>query len=238
MIASSVNIHKIMNRTSIFIILWTFISLHLYSQEAVESKKSIGFHFMPLTLIDYTPRIRVGVEKRTNSNIGYCLELGYGNYWLNKNRLIFDGMIWNKDYRFFEVRPELKYYFDRHVTYYHCYTAVELFYTHMTDQMSNDYYHNDNTEKIILFDQADYSKDKLGLHIKGGFNIIVFNKLDFDFYVGLGIAWRKIHYQNVINPVNGVHGLYEWIVPFYKFEGKTTMLHTTLGCKIGIVFKK
>jgi hypothetical protein len=215
-----------------------FISLQAYSQETEKVKTSISVHVMPLTLIDYTPRIRVGVEMKHGNNISYSLDVGYGNYFLNKNRLIFDGMWWNEDYNFFEVRPELKYYFNDPEENFNTYCALELFYLHMTDHMTNSYYHKDNTENIILFDQADFLKDKLGLHLKAGCNIIAFNRLGVDIYLGLGVAWRQIQYQNVSNPTHGVHGWYEWYRPVYKFEGESIIFHTTMGCKIGLILNK
>lgn len=193
---------------------------------------------MPLTLIDYTPRIRAGVEMKRNNKIGYCLDVGYGNYWLNKNRLIFDGMIWNEDYKFFEIRPELKYYFNSPVSDNNYYSSLELFCIHITDQMHNDYFHKDNSENTIDFDRADFRKNKLGLHLKAGGNVIAFKRLNFDFYFGLGVAWRQFHYQNVINPSNGTHGWYEWYAPKYRFEGERFIFHTTMGCKVGIFVKK
>ena len=215
-----------------------FISLQLYSQETEKSINRIDFHFMPFTLIDYTPRIRAGVEMKIHNKIGYCLELGYGNYGLNKNRLIFDGMMWNEDYKFFEIRPELKYYFHSPVSDNNYYSSLELFGIHMTDQMYNGYFHKDNSENTILFDRAVFRKNKLGLHLKAGGNVIACNRLNLDFYFGLGVAWRQIHYQNVVNPTNGIHGWYEWYAPRYRFEGEGFIFHTTMGCKIGFILKK
>ena len=177
-------IGQIMRQISLTIILCIFTGLHLYPQETGEKLRSIDVHLMPLTLIDYTPRTRIGFEIRSNGRTGYCLELGYGNYLFNRNRLIFEGMEWDEDYKFFEIRPELKYYFNSSASYYNFYFALEAFLIHMTDQMHDRYFHKDNSENTIEFDRADFNKNKFGLHLKGGLNTISFKRLILDFYCG------------------------------------------------------
>ena len=199
--------------------------------------KRLELHIMPLTFADYTPRLRLGLEYIQNDKLGYDLEFGFGNYSINKSRL--EGMVWTNEYSFFEVRPEVKYYFYRSGNDLAFYLATELFYINMSDIFEDDYYHLQNSSLIVNYDQAIFNKQKFGIHLKGGLQAILLNRLDIDFYCGIGVAYRIISYKDIINPITEEGEIfYEWILPRHKFEGNSTMFHITLGCKIGFILWK
>ena len=93
-------------------------------------------------MIDYTPRLRFELEYFSNKKLGYSIDLGIGNYFLNKGRL--EGMIWGKDYSFFEIRPEIKYALKRN-KYYTFYCATEFFYLKLSDNLQSGHYQKENS---------------------------------------------------------------------------------------------
>ena len=79
-------------------------------------------------MIDHNPRLRVGVEYISDKKLGYSIDFGMGNNFLNHWRL--NGLVWGQDYSFFEVRPEIKYLFKNTQKSY-TYAAFEFFFINM-----------------------------------------------------------------------------------------------------------
>ncbi|NOZ45931.1 MAG: hypothetical protein GXO79_04025 [Chlorobi bacterium] len=224
----------------VYLALITFLGFiqSIIAQEQTNYVKSYGIHIMPYTLLDYTPRLRLGIDYNTGSKLGYSFDVGIGSFFLNKNRL--DGMIWNEDYSFNEVRLELKYFVKKNSnSLFYC--STELFNIIMSDNIKNGYFHKENSSSLVFYDVAEFNKHKLGLHLKSGIELILFKRIDFDFYGGIGVAYRNIYYKNVVKPDIGEYNSYvfeEWGGHSYKYEGKTIMLHFTLGIKAGFIFSK
>jgi len=220
------------------LILITFLSLLFiqkgFSQESSELRNNIGIKVMPLSMIDYTPRLRFGLEYISNKKLGYSIDFGIGNKFLNQWRL--DGMIWGQDYSFYEIRPEIKYLFVNNKNYYF-YSALELFYLNMKDILESGHYKKENSNVETTYESARFNKQKYGVHLKGGINLIISERLNFDFYGGFGFAKRTISYTDVLNPVDGTESIFvEWAPKNYLFEGESIIFHMTLGVKIGYTF--
>jgi hypothetical protein len=191
---------------------------------------------MPLTMVDRTPRLRLGAEYHFNNAFGYCLEIGVGNTIINKNKL--SGSLWEDGYHLFEIRPEFKYYFnDTGTDNASLYCSVELFFITMNSRFKQSYYHPDNSSLVTYYDEATFRKMKYGSHIKGGMKQVFFKHLSVDIYAGLGVANRQIAYSDVVNPVTGEdYPFEEWLPQTEKYEGENTIFHLTAGCKIGWMF--
>jgi len=187
-------------------------------------------------MIDRTPRLRLGAEYNFNNTFAYCLEIGVGNTFINKNRL--SGSLGKENYQFFEVRPEVKYYFNNSATKKtSMYCATELFFITAGCKYFDSYYHLANRELITYYDEATFRKIKYGCHIKGGIKQVLFKRVTIDFYGGLGIAKRKIAYSDVVNPDTGDYSVFEeWLPQPEQYEGESTFTHLTGGCKIGWMF--
>jgi len=206
------------------------LTFEIYSQEDYKNE-SIRVKINPLTMIDYTPRLRLGLEYFSNKKLGYSIDLGIGNYFLNKGRL--EGLIWGKDYSFFEIRQEIKYALKRN-KYYTFYCATEFFYLKLTDRLQSGHYQKENSNNVIEYESATHIKQKTGVHIKTGVALNLLKRFDIDIYGGMGIAERKINYTNVVNPLEGEGRIFvEWVPQNYLFEGKSTIFHLTMGFKIG-----
>ncbi len=221
-------------RWIVFIILLGISQIGL-SQFHSWSTGTLDLHIVPLTLIDANPRLRLGAEYHPHSRLGYSLEVGVGNTQLNQYR--FNGSLWGQDYSFFEIRPEVKYY-KASQGKFNVYYAAELFYLHMHDKLSNEYYYPAGSDEPISFSNAYFDKHKFGLQIKIGNKILLWNRLIIDYYGGLGIAHRHINYSNVLNPEIVGGTICEFWLPPCQLEGDYFLIQPSLGLRIGYIINK
>lgn len=203
--------------------------------QAVEKSHRIEIHTTPLTMVDFTPRLRMGVEYQQSDKFAYCLDFGLGNSFLNLQRPNEeDG---SNHYRFWEVRPEVKYYFLKNNNVVSMYCAAELFYLKTSSTIYKDHYYPEASSPTIVYDRADFQKQKMGAHLKAGLKLVANNKISFDFYVGGGMAYRMVNYTNVVNPRTEEYfetcGNWGFST---KEEGNTSLFHVTLGFKVGYIF--
>ena len=204
----------------------------------------LSVHIVPLTLADRNPRLRLGAEYMSGNHMGYSLEVGYGNQYLNAERL--GDVVWGQEYSFFEIRPEIKWYRqkDKPFPWYLSrptqlprYLAVEFFYQQMHDQLTNNDFSPKAGPTDIAYDEASFKKVKIGATAKVGFKVIICKKVVLDFYEGLGLAYRKISYTNVVNPIPlELQGTTEqWWPESYKNEGAYLLLQLSLGMRVGYI---
>lgn len=125
-----------MKQMPIIVLLWLLSLQGLVSQESTDNKSWLNLKIMPLSMIDYTPRFRFGLEYLSKKRLGYSIDVGIGNNFLNKWRL---GAPFGHDYSFFEVRPEIKYVL-KGSDYYYPYLATEFFYINMRDHLESGQY--------------------------------------------------------------------------------------------------
>jgi hypothetical protein len=221
-----------MRKGIIIIIVLMSFTQNLFSQDENAIGKSLEIHTMPLTIIGPSPRLRLGIEYNVGKKLGYSIEIGAGKSFLNNGFAY--GWSVGKDYSFFEIRPEIKYYFLKATdNYSSLYFATELFYMTKYDVQADDFYYPKNTYSIIKFKKATYRKVKYGIHIKGGIKQLLFKRFDIDLYGGIGVAYKIIDYSNVVNPLYNDGKETEHILNLNKQIGESTIIHVTLGCKIG-----
>ena len=226
-----------MKSTLYLLIILLFISPDLVSQTDRSNPRFVDFHIMPYTLLDYTPRLRLGVEYYPGSRFAYCLEAGMGSSDLNAGRL--DGLIWGTHYTFNEIRPEIKYYFFNRNNNLSLYLAGELFALQMKDILNFTFYHPENADYLLEFDEATFLKYKAGFHLKTGMKVVVFKMVSLDFYTGVGMAGRSIRYTNIFNPVETDYFMFEeWFPQTFRHEGDDIIFHITMGCKVGLTLQE
>jgi hypothetical protein len=225
-----------MKHVFLFIFLITLFPLCGYSQGNIKQESQFKVRLTPITMLDYTPRLRGGVEYSNQTKWQYGLDVGFGNSVLNKWRL--DGMGWGNKYSFFEIRPEIKYVY-RTSTSFILYCSAELFYLQMTNHMLSGDYKKHNHYGFITYDEANFNKQKTGIHLKTGADFNVYKRFYFDVYCGLGFANRTIGYTNVVNPVENEGFLFvEWGPQPHLFEGQDLIVHLTAGFRIGYLLWK
>lgn len=221
----------------IFLILIVLSTVgQCYSQTNKEYDRRIGVYTMPLSMVDpTTPRLRLGIEKYTDENWFYSLDVGIGTYAINGFML--EDTDFNDSYFFLEFRPELNYAFTQGNTYMF-YGGMELFYLINTNRYKRDYYYNENDVRID-YEVANFTKVKIGLQAKFGFKVIVFEILQADFYGGGGVAYRDISYSDVIqsNQQQDFIDTYIWFSDSHVYEGTSIIPHLTMGVNIGLILK-
>lgn len=221
-------------KSVLIVIILLLFQINIISQEE-ESVQYIDLHFNPLTLLDFTPRIRLGLEYNNLSKLSYNIELGLGNNLMNYLR---NGNSNISDYKLLEIRPEIKYNFYK-IDPTAFYTSLEFFYISASQTMENGSYSSQDFPGTIYFERANLFKSKYGSHLKIGLHSSSFDRINLDIYFGMGMARRIFNYSNIINPDYTDDNLFvEWVPQAYRFEGNTNLFHLTAGFKIGIILWK
>jgi len=219
-----------MKKTLFTIILFILLISNSFSQGNPPIDNTLNFKVMPVSLLAYNPRHRVGLEYIAQNRWAYSFDFGYGNHVLNQRRI--SGLKWGKDYSYYELRPEIKYLFHRGNEYF-MYAAMEFFHIRVQDNFGSGRYQQEDPYMGISYESARFDKRKTGAHVKGGVNFIALDRLHFDFYGGVGLAKRTISYTDVVNPEEIGEIWVEWIPQPDLFEGESIVTHLTLGFKIG-----
>lgn len=187
----------------------------------------LDLHIMPLALAHPDPSLRMGVEHVTGGRWSYGLSAGFGQN-------PFSGILMKNDrrtdYQLWEIRPEIKFYlFQREDMGW--YMAAEGLYVNSSYTSGSSYYILSFDEKVV-FDKAEFQKEKFGGIGKMGIKFLVGRKLTLDLFSGLGLARTHVSYSNVENPRNEMHD------PFFDGEnyyiGKRWTGLLAVGIKVGI----
>jgi hypothetical protein len=203
-------------------------------QDTLDMARTLTFYNVPLTWYDQNPRLRFGLEYHDDNHLGYSLEIGFGNRHLNHKRL--EDLVWGQAYSFFEVRSEVKWY-RQEARQFATYFGLEVFYYNMTDHLTNNSYYPDRNAEELLYDEADFRKEKIAFQFKAGIKFLATRRFVMDFYQGIGLAYRNIRYSNVVNPrLDESDDFEEWGWPAsYKNGGKYLLLQFSPGVRIGMV---
>lgn len=214
--------------------LYAFLIFSCFAsaQELNKAKGSWDIHIVPLSLVDFNPRLRLGVEYRGHNRLGYHIELGWANH-LFKDFGITES-VWSDHYSYFEIRPEIKRYSfesERMDKYF----GAELFYSYLSDEFIHDDYYQQNTGENIFFEKANFQRHKIGLMLKAGFKWLVGNRFTIDYSSGFGLAHRSISYTNQVNPQIIDRDLINegFFTPARKKEGEYIIGQISLHLKFG-----
>lgn len=201
------------------------------SQDSLYSKESFNVHIMTLCIIHPQPRYRIGFEY-TKDRLGYSLDIGFANAfsvsWLYEQR---DRA---NNYRFFEFRPEIKYYLLK-ADFAKFYNAVELFHCYSTENLFDSYFISHQSS--IRYDRAKMHKYLFGIHYKVGVSSMLSEHIDLDVYFGTGYVRRIFNYSNLSNArLSNEFFEEEWFPQNSRYERATDIWHFTFGCKLGYTF--
>lgn len=228
-----------MKRFLALLLILLIFSQNLKSQNEDLQTSRFELSIMPYSLIDYNPRLRLGFEYYSSDKLGYSMDfgIGAGNSIFNQ---VFEREK-SQGYALYEFRAELKYFFvlKEYIAFY---VGPELFFITTEDVLEHDWYRKrnypqqSNLDMITNYERADFFRQKLGIHAKVGLKLIAFKRVDFDFYAGVGIAFRNTEYSNVVNPRDDEYHAWQdfWSERQTK-EGESVIMHMALGIKVGII---
>jgi hypothetical protein len=220
----------------IYFILFVLISSISVNAQRVDNlfQKNIDIHLdlAPLGFPD--PSLRIGSEMMLGNRWSVGMNLGVGVPIRGNTGLGFREPKWKKgQYRLFEARPEVKFYwFKRERSGW--YIAAEGLVSTMKGTSGEGYHFmNDNDTLQVNFEQADYSKTKIGAIGKLGGRIIIGQRMTVDFFTGLGLSKTNSRYSNYQNRTISKSD------PFFEGEnytaGKRITGHLSVGLRLGII---
>ncbi|MFL9844126.1 hypothetical protein [Flavobacterium rhizosphaerae] len=226
-----------MKKTALSLLMFCVFTV-MSAQEITrdESESVLTFSLFTPTF-SYAPRYKVGFMHKISSRWWAGLSAGYGNYDTSFNfTRNDDNNIVNKDYKLYEVRPEI-YYDLRPTSKLKHLLSAELFYIHHTDVFYNDRY-NENIY-TYKYTTADYRRIKTGLNINYNLLFYFTKKLGLTLTTGLGVKFRNVNFNNVTGKTEvdisgddeGNLGLFE-IDGYRKEAGNDTNINFNFDLKL------
>jgi len=198
---------------------------------------TIEINSMPLALVDWIPRMRMGIEYWIDEHNALCFDFGFGNYSLSRFSI---QKLWTEDYHANEFRFEYKFYAKKHKTFYHphSYYSVEIFYITMGNTFTGNHYYDKKggIRNVIVFDKAKYVRKKYGVHIKYGEKIFIYKKINVDLYCGIGLARRLRAYSELENYHISDSPIEDFFYVSYRYPGDKFVVNVTAGIKVAIGF--
>jgi len=225
---------KMLKTTTAALLLAALFTSNINGQESdsrkVTNKTSFTATFMPLSIIDPSPRIRLGGEFLFNHKYSVSVDFGFGDEFISyekENRS-------NADYNLWEIRPEFKAY--KHVNKYIAfYAATELFYINHNDKYLDSHYQSESGN-TVYYNSTDYHRVKYGVNFKGGFKATLMERISLEAYAGIGVRARQIDYSNTSVIENDDYYFFEgWDNYISNKEGNSVNLNIAAGIRIGFV---
>ncbi len=193
-------------------------------------------------VMGYTPRYRVGYIQPVTGPLMIGADVGYG-----REGIVFD---FNpdrsrQDYSLFEVRGEVYYLLNVNRNGDH-YLSFETHYLNHTETFFDEAIEFDD-QPNLLYEQADYSRNRIAFTIKYGAFYYLSERLGLNAYYGMGLRIRNNSFSNVIpvggggSPDNsdGNGNFYdddeEWDFGtnnYYREDGRNVGLNIALGIKL------
>ncbi|SDH24881.1 hypothetical protein SAMN04487996_13231 [Dyadobacter soli] len=218
-----------------FAMLSLLIALSANAQRSADlSQRSIDVHVDVVPLGFPDPAVRFGSEMMFGNRWSVGMNLGIGVPIKGNTEFVFSEPRWKKGaYRLFEIRPEVKFYWLKRERI-GWYIAAEGFASTMKGTAGKSYhYTTGNNSTQVNFDQADFSKTKIGMIGKIGGRMLMGRRMTLDFFSGLGLSKTNPIYSNYQNKT------FSKSDPFFEGEnytaGKRIAAHISAGLRIGIL---
>lgn len=149
--------------------------------------------------VSYAPRYNVGYMHRVAPRWWAGLEAGYGTYGSSFGMGTENNDQLTKDYRIFELRPEVFYSLRSPSRKLKHLVSAEFFYINHTDHFTTDHYYGDNGYPRYNYDAADYKRIKTGLNINYSLLFYFSERFGLIWKTGFGVRHRNVTYSNVVN---------------------------------------
>lgn len=225
---------KMKSLHQIAILLIVFLSTSIVNAQDNDSlktqplKEKSYITFNLLSPVDqFVPSWRIGYIKSINQKWKAGIEFGYGNKKLAFADIDDDN---EDDYQLWEIRPELYFILDP-LKKTKKYVSVELFYINHKDILHYGVYQPKNANGVI-YDQANYFRQKYGMHLKYGCFINTGKRFGLNVFTGLGFRIRNNNYSNVINPETSDNRMGGEIEFYRDYEGVKFGFDFSLGLKL------
>lgn len=184
-----------------------------------------GLHFMPFGLLNVRPRLRLGAQLKRN-RLSYLLDLEYAtsaNAQLPNDR-------GNRDYRFYGLRPELRYDIGRYRDGW--YAGLELPVTYFHRNITENFTDVEGNRRSV--DRARQERRRISAIGKFGIQRLLGEHFSLDAYTGLGVAYREVRYtERVGDSAVPEEDFEEWGFFGPVQEGKRWMPELALGIRVG-----
>ncbi|MFS4494218.1 hypothetical protein [Maribacter sp. 2308TA10-17] len=191
-----------------------------------ENKNSYFLFNPPAFLDPYAPRWQAGYIQHINSHLKLGSYFGYGGKNINFNF----SEKQRTAYRLWEIRPEVFLILNPKVRTVK-YLSIEFFYIDQFNTFSDEGYES-STGTDYTYAQADFNRQKYGLHLKYGLFLNTGKHFGLNFSGGFGFRVLNQEYNNIINQVRKERALFAGIGdPYYK-EVFDTRFHPALSFKL------
>lgn len=223
-----------MKKLLIFFVLVFLLTNNSFAQRKKADDQFLVIHLRPTSLFfSSTPRLGIAFELQSSRSRAYGIDIGYGTGYIMNG--VFSGEPFDVGYRFFEMRPEVKFFFNYNQRGY---WAVETFFTKYETPKSQSYIVNyQNLGEDVSYETAEYSKLKIGLHPKLGMKFKLFDIIELDGFLGIGGVYRNSDFENVFESENE-YIPEERILQTEVIARNDLAFHVTAGIKIGAIIGK
>ncbi len=187
--------------------------------------RGFGLHLMPLSFFNRLGRMRLGGQLKRNRWC-YMLDVEVGHNltqeWISARE--------DRDFRFFGVRPEIRYDLDKYDPTF--YVAMELPLTVMNRFFTGRFTAENGDLRRV--DEARQARFRISGIAKIGVQFLAGEHVFFDFYAGLGVAYRDIHYTERVGETEAFNDFFEWgISSNLSREGGVLVPEIAAGLRFG-----
>jgi hypothetical protein len=179
---------------------WLFIciifafSRSLFSQAPEYYDKSFHIKVEPLQLFQAFPAVGIGVEQKfSGHNVYASYHVGWDGLESNKLNTYFSDR-----YSFTGVHVGYKNIFPSGT--WETYLGLEFRFDHVEVDVENGVLYDLEEDFAILFDEARYLRNRFGLFVTHGYELLFGKRLSFEFYGGIGAGYLTNNYDEIINP--------------------------------------
>ena len=230
----------------VLLILWTAVASaqHRTAYGAADStlvemqqvRRQFGLHVMPLSLINFYSRYRIGTFIAGARWI-YVLDIEYGD---ERTIGLFD--MDRPEETFYGLRPELRYVVRKSVDRLGrmdlAYVGLEVPLSYYETALENGTYGTRDRQERFDFDRALQTRRRGSIILKGGYVHYFGQHFFVDGYTGMGLGIRRIAYVEVENKRPAAQlATEEWgMSSDARRAGTSGILDLALGVRFGYAF--
>ncbi len=181
-------------KANLFILLLISLAIHGNAQIFHTKPKYIQLKVDLLDILDSYPRIGIGYEiKYSKISLWQSIHYGWDGISFDQNSRYFEN-----EFTYWGIKTGLKRnIFDLDGEFF---IGVQLAFDHTKAAMSDDVYYDLNGKSALLYDKADYLRDRVGLMVENGYEYFIGNRFSVEIGYGFGVRRIQNYYKNIENP--------------------------------------